>query len=383
MSASLQPKPELHSKPGGIKEYIYRGNARKDQDINTFYLTYSVGKGGEDMPWYNIRASQYGSIIVIGYAYPFINQGVLESWMPDLTYYYSFSYGFTPEGDLVPLNDQRALEIVRAHDVQPVMVLTPLDEEGRFSNLLASRLLNNPAARERLITNILAEMEQKDYYGVDYDFEYVNREDRDLYTGLIAETAARVNPLGYIVTAALVPKTYAEQPGQLYEGHDYAGIGSVADLVMLMTYEWGYTYGPPMAVAPIDGVRRVLDYAVTEIPRSKILMGIPNYGYDWTLPFVRGESVAENLSIPEATARAQQVGAEIQYDETAQAPFYEYTDEQGRQHIVWFEDARSMRAKLELVNEYGLAGVGFWTVMDPWPSGQELLRSLFTVAKVE
>ncbi len=335
------------------------------------------------MPWYNIRASQYGSIIVIGYAYPFINQGVLESWMPDLTYYYSFSYGFTPQGDLVPLDDQRVLDILRPHGVQPLMVLTPLDAEGNFSNELASLMLNNPAARERLITNILAEMERKDYYGVDFDLEYVNREDRDLYTGLISEAAARANPAGFIVTAALAPKTSADQPGLLYGGHDYAGIGSVANLVMLMTYEWGYTYGPPMAVAPIDGVRRVLDYAVTEIPRSKILMGIPNYGYDWTLPYVRGESEAENLSIPEAMARAQQVGATIQYDETAQAPFYEYTDEQGRQHIVWFEDARSMRAKLELVNEYDLAGVGFWTVMDPWPSGQEVLREMFTPVKVE
>ncbi|MPN59015.1 Spore germination protein YaaH [bioreactor metagenome] len=152
---------------------------------------------------------------------------------------------------------------------------------------------------------------------------------------------------------------------------------------MLMTYEWGYTYGPPMAVAPLDQVRRVLDFGVTQIPRSKILMGIPNYGYDWTLPYVEGESMAENISIPEAMARAERVGATIQYDETAQSPYYEYTDAQGREHIVWFEDARSMRAKLELVNEYGLAGVGFWTIMDPWPSGQEVLRELFTPAKVE
>ncbi|MDD3168321.1 MAG: glycosyl hydrolase family 18 protein [Eubacteriales bacterium] len=335
------------------------------------------------MPWYNIRASQYGSIIVIGYAYPFINQGVLESWMPDLTYYYSFSYGFTPQGDLLPLDDERVLDIIRPHGVQPLMVLTPLDAEGNFSNVLASLMLNNPAARERLTTNIIAEMERKEYYGVDFDLEFVNRADRDLYTALISETAARANPAGFIVTAALAPKTSADQPGLLYGGHDYGGIGSVANLVMLMTYEWGYTYGPPMAVAPIDAVRRVLDYAVTEIPRSKILMGIPNYGYDWTLPYVRGESEAENLSIPEAMARAQQVGAVIQYDETAQSPFYEYTDAQGRRHIVWFEDARSMRAKLELVNEYNLAGVGFWTIMDPWPSGQEVLREMFTPAKVE
>jgi len=335
------------------------------------------------MPWYNIRASQYGSIIASGYAYPFINQGTLESWLPDLTYYNSFSYGFTPQGDLITLNDERALETVRTQGVQPLMVLTPMNAEGNFSTELASQVLNNPVARQRLIDNIAAELERKDYYGVDFDFEFVNREDRDLYTGLISQTAARVNPEGYIVTVPVAPKTSSEQPGLLYGGHDYAGIGAVANLVMLMTYEWGYTYGPPMAVAPIDKVRTVLDYGVTQIPRSKILMGIPNYGYDWTLPYVQGESEAENLSIPEAMARAQEVGATIQYDETAQSPFYEYTDAQGRQHVVWFEDARSMRAKLELVNEYELAGVGFWTIMDPWPSGQEVLRELFTVAKVE
>lgn len=335
------------------------------------------------MPWYNIKASQYGTIIVIGYAYPFIDQGVLEQWMPDLTYVYSFSFGMTPEGDLIPLNDERVRETAKAHGVQTLMVLTPLNAEGQFSNELASMVLNNPEARQRLVENILKTLKEKDYYGIDFDFEFVNRRDRDLYTGLIAETAAKVHPEGFIVTAALAPKTSSEQPGLLYGGHDYAGIGAVADLVMLMTYEWGYTFGPPMAVAPLDQVRRVLDYAVTQIPRSKILMGIPNYGYDWTLPFVQGESMAENISIPEAMERARRVGAEIQYDPVAQSPYYEYTDSQGRQHIVWFEDARSIRAKLELVNEYGLAGVGFWTIMDPWPSGQEVLHTMFTVAKVE
>jgi len=322
-------------------------------------------------------------MIVIGYAYPFINQGVLESWLPDLTYVYSFSYGITPQGDLIPLEDERLRQTAREHGVQVLMVLTPMDAEGHFSTELASQVLNNPAARQRLVNNIFAELEQKDYFGIDFDFEYVNRADRDLYTGLIRETAARVQPAGFIVTAALAPKTSTEQPGLLYGGHDYAGIGSVADLVMLMTYEWGYAFGPPMAVAPLDKVRQVLDYAVTQIPRSKILMGIPNYGYDWTLPFIEGVTEAENISNPEALARAAQVGATIQYDPVAQSPFYEYTDELGREHIVWFEDARSLRAKLETVNEYDLAGIGFWTIMDPWPSGQEVLRELITPAKVE
>jgi spore germination protein YaaH len=262
------------------------------------------------------------------------------------------------------------------------MVITPLDEEGKFSNELASIVLNNVAARNRLINNIYNTVLRKDYYGVDFDFEFLFPDDADEYVLLVSQMRERLNEIGAVTLVALAPKTYTEQPGLLYEGHDYKGLGEAADLALLMTYEWGYTYGPPMAVAPINNVRKVLEYGITQIPPEKILMGIPNYGYDWTLPYVQGQSVAENLSIPEAIARADGVGAQIQYDEIAQTPFYEYIDAQGRQHVVWFEDERSLRAKLELVNEYGLAGVSFWTVMDPFPAASVLLNQMFNVVKV-
>lgn len=87
---------------------------------------------------------------------------------------------------------------------------------------------------------------------------------------------------------ALAPKTSSEQKGLLYEGKDYSGLGQAANGVLLMTYEWGYTYGPPMAVAPINKVKEVLDYAITQIDTNKISLGIPNYGYDWPLPYERG-----------------------------------------------------------------------------------------------
>lgn len=69
---------------------------------------------------------------------------------------------------------------------------------------------------------------------------------------------------------------------------NHSAHGRLVSHVILMTYEWGYTFGPPMALAPLNAAKRVVDYAVTAIPRSKILMGIPNYGYDWTLPYQRG-----------------------------------------------------------------------------------------------
>lgn len=338
------------------------------------------------MPWYEIKASQYGSTIINGYAYPFIRQEVLNEWLPDLTYVSSFNYGITSSGELIPpmSDDARLLATAADQGVAPIMVLAAMDENGQFNSELASRVLRDPQARKNLTENIYQMVQSKNFYGVDFDFEYIPAEDKDLYAALVAETARRLHPEGYIVLVALAPKTYTEQPGLLYEGHDYAALGNAADLALLMTYEWGYRYGPPMAVAPLNNVRQVVEYGITQISPNKILLGIPNYGYDWTLPFVPGESAAETISNIEAPARAARYGAEIQFDETAQSPFYRYTDELGRPHIVWFEDARSIRSKLNLIEEYGLAGASIWTIMNPFPPGaSEVLNDLYTVAKVE
>lgn len=134
-----------------------------------------------------------------------------------------------------------------------------------------------------------------------------------------------------------------------------------------------------MATSPIDKVREVLEYGVSVIDPNKILMGVPNYSYDWTLPFVQGESMAEALSNQEAIARAAQYGVTIQFDEVAQSPFYEYTDAAGAAHIVWFDDIRSMNSKLRLIPEYGLAGAGVWQIMNYFPGLWMVVNELFTV----
>ena len=111
----------------------------------------------------------------------------------------------------------------------------------------------------------------------------------------------------------------------------------------------------------------MVEYALTEIPASKIWLGVPLYGYDWPLPFVQGRTKAQSISPQEAVARAVRYGVDIQYSEQAQAPWYRYTDGYGITHEVWFEDARSIQAKLALIPEYGLYGVGYWNLMRPFP----------------
>ncbi|HAQ40011.1 MAG TPA: hypothetical protein DCM73_03700 [Clostridiales bacterium] len=330
----------------------------------------------------SLAEEKRGPISVIGYAYPNIDRTVLMKTLPYLTYLTLFTYGITPEGDLIGIDDEELIRIARDYGVAPLMLISTLTEEGTFSNELAHVILNDPVVQNNLIENVVQNMKEKQYYGLDIDFEYVLPEDREKFVEFVRNMTERLNQEGFQVFAALAPKTSADQPGLLYEAHDYPALGEAANRVLLMTYEWGYTYGPAMAVAPVNRVEEVLDYAVTEIPREKIYMGIPNYGYDFMLPYIQNVSRADSVSNVEAVQLAEEVGAQIQYDEEAQAPFFIYYDDQGRQHQVWFEDARSIQAKLDLFSEYGFEGVGYWNIMKYFPQNWLVLSSEYDITKL-
>lgn len=325
------------------------------------------------------QGDKRGTLSVNGYAYPFIDKGLLQRTLPFLTNLTPFTYGITPEGGLVDLDDRALIAAAEQMDVAPLMHLSTLTEEGNFSNEMASLVLNDLAVQDRLVAAVKTKLADRGYKGLDVDFEFVFPQDAGLYARFIARLRRELAPLGYPVIVALAPKTSAQQKGLLYEGHDYQLLGQAADQLLLMTYEWGYTYGPPMAVAPLPNVRQVVEYALTEIPSQKLWLGVPNYGYDWPLPFVQGESKATSISNQYAVQLALRYGAEIQYDQTAQSPWFRYTDEQGREHEVWFEDARSIQAKLALVPQYDLYGVGYWNLMRPFPQNWVVLSSEYTI----
>lgn len=320
-----------------------------------------------------------GTISVNGYAYPFIDRSLLRSVLPFLTYLTPFTYGITENGELVDLDDAELIRAALSSGAAPLMHLSTLTEDGGFSNELANLVLNDAQVQNRLIENVVLTIQEKGYRGLDVDFEFVFPQDAGPYAALIRNLTQVLNPLGYMVIVALAPKTSAEQRGLLYEGHDYAALGAAANEVLLMTYEWGYTYGPPMAVAPLPNVRSVVEYALTEIPREKIWLGIPNYGYDWPLPYIQGQTRAVSISNQYAIQLALQYNTEIQFDERAQAPWFQYRDEQGILHEVWFEDARSIRSKLALIPEYGLRGAGYWNLMRPFPQNWVLLSSMYNI----
>ena len=304
----------------------------------------------------------------------------LDATLPYLTFLSPFSYRSDMLGNLTPTFHLNTA-LSSAQRTANLLTLTNLMEEGGFSSQIAHAVLTDQAVQDKFLENTEVLLQQGGWYGVNVDFEYVYQFDRESYNQFLSRLTERMHQLGYIVATALAPKLSDGQQGLLYSAHDYTAHGQTADYVVLMTYEWGYTRGPAMAVAPINMVRRVLDYAISVIPAGKILMGVPNYGYDWTLPFVQG-TTARSLTNVEAAALAGEVRAAIQFDETAQAPFFRYRGADGRRHEVWFEDARSLRAKYALVNEYGLAGVSFWNLNHLFRANFIVLESMFSVEKV-
>lgn len=322
------------------------------------------------------------SVITNGYAYPFINSFVLNQTLPYLSRLSVFSYGFTTDGVLIPptLDVSYMISQALAVGTAPFLTLTPFDTDGHFNNQLISEVINRPATSASLIANLSAAVTANGYQGVDIDFEYVLAEDRIAFANFVTNVRIAINALGYPVTVALAPKTSDDQPGLLYEGKDYTLLGEAANEVLLMTYEWGYTYSQPMAVAPLPNVRRVVEYALTRIPADKIYLGIPNYGYDWTLPYQPGVTRAVTIGNVEAVTIAERFGAEIQYDEAVQTPWFRYFDN-GVPHEVWFEDVRSMQAKFRLITEYQLHGMGYWQIMRLFRANWLLLASQFHILK--
>ncbi len=329
-----------------------------------------------------LESDRSREVEVNGYAYPNVDISVLRGILPFTTWLTPFTYGFTANGTLIAPNDAPLVSLARQYGVGALLHLSTLTEDGSFSTARAQEAFASFETMRTLAQNTARQMVAGGYGGVDVDFEFLGAELAQEYAQFVQILRQEVNNAGGILITALAPKNSDTQRGILYEGHDYAALGENSDALLLMSYEWGYTYGPPMAVAPIRQVEQVVQYALSRVPAEKLLLGFPNYAYDWTIPYKPGVTRAELFGNEAAVRRAIAVGAEIQFDEDAQTPFYSYTASDGSVHEVWFEDARSALAKYRLISQYNLRGVGFWNFMRPFTAGFSLLNYLFTIARI-
>lgn len=232
-------------------------------------------------------------------------------------------------------------------------------------------VLGSAAARQRFVVAVGDVLDRFGYDGIDIDFEHVTAATRDTFSQLMADMAVAVKARGKVVSIT-VPGKRADRSN--WPGYDYAALGRVADRVKLMTYgysgPWTRTPGP---IAPLSWIRQVMDYAVTTMPASKLVIGIPFYGYDWPN---NTTGTISSVTWSSAQARLARSAAGLQFDAVKGEAHFAYTDAAGVAHTVWLQDARAIAAKAQLVKDYGAHGLAIWALGNEDPAFWDSIRAV-------
>jgi Predicted glycosyl hydrolase len=287
---------------------------------------------------------------------PAADRAVIADNAPYLTYIALFETHFNWNADLSPLNDSAGVLAAWRGRVVPVLTVTNLSESG-FNAALVQRVLNTPDVQAQLINNMINTATTRGYGGINIDFEGVPASERDAFVAFLQALKVRTSAADLNLSIAVPAKTNDTVPW--VRGYDYEAIGATVDQFFIMAYDWHHAGSEPGATAPITDVIATVNYAASLMDRNKIIMGTPFYGYDWVIPYssgTPGRAITNQAAIN--LAMAEQVP--IYYSEADQAAYFYYTDDSGRNHVVWFEDTRSLFAKTRIVYNERLGGIGTW-----------------------
>ncbi len=311
-----------------------------------------------------------GSITTNGYANSFINRDVLKKTLPYLTYLTISGYGYDENGNVSVPEDEDIIRLAKELGVAPVMLLTTLNLQGVGSSDIAYNIVYSEKNTDNLIDNILEVLKNKGLDGINLIYTFLTEGREAAYTHFTEKLSERLTPEGFQVIISIPPKMTIKDNTITFEQIDYSGIGQFADQIIVMEYNWGFSFNPPVSVASVTTLHSFLDYLSAMIPQEKMVIGIPLIGYIWRLPYFVGISKANAISSNDAILLAMETGSEIQFNEESQTPYFEFTDEAGgipRNYIVWFIDARSIEAFLNLVEEFNTEGIAVWNIMSPFP----------------
>lgn len=282
-----------------------------------------------------------------------------------------YFYQLNADGTLRDTSQTDALAVMRQAGVAIVPMIKNIPQWDDFHSTIAT-----PAQREAIAQRLTELVVNNDYRGINIDFEAVNATDAPLLTDFMQRLAAKLHPLGKLVTQAVVART-SDAPTRWGGAYDYAALAKVNDYIVLMAYDYNSSGGNPGAIAPLPWVQSVVEYAKSRIPPLNLLLGMPLYGYDWDL--TEGPP-ATAVRFDQASALAARPGATSGYDQQQQEPWILYTDDQDHPHEIWYENAQSLNAKLMLMQSQDVGGFALWRLGHEDPADWSQIAALATPA---
>jgi len=272
-------------------------------------------------------------------------------------------------GTLLGQPSRRLINEAHTMGIKAILAVSNLTPQGKFSTVLMARLVRDQAFANLVWQNIRNVLVEYQFDGVNLDLEKAAPGDRSLFSKLIRDWSVKFKQANFLVTIDVPAKT-SDDPLDVWKGpFDFKAIGQAVDEVIIMTYEEHWAVSDPGSVASIPWVSQVLNYALTNIPAEKIYMGIPMYGYDW--PEI-GKGIV--IGYQRAIELARRHGAPLQWDAVQHSTYFRYVT-MGVRHIVYFEDLRSLRDKLDLALQKGVGGVALWEMNLSYPSFWDVLQT--------
>ncbi|NMB39143.1 MAG: SH3 domain-containing protein [Firmicutes bacterium] len=222
---------------------------------------------------------------------------------------------------------------------------------GSFDSRVISNFINNKYAAKQAVEQIHQTLINWGLSGINLDLENVPAADKDALTEFVAELSRKLQPDGLEITMAVPAKTSDNANSDYTGAYDYAQLSKYVDKLVIMAYDQHYRGGTPGPIASVQWVESVIQYTLSQVPADKIVLGIPNYGYDWPK-----SGTAQGLTYNQTMQLAASEGANVRWQSNDKVPYFKY----GNGHEVWFENRYSIKYKLELVNKYKLNGIALW-----------------------
>ena len=326
------------------------------------------------------------SITTNAYAFPFIDKSTLRKSLPYLTYLSILNYKTLRKGEIESFYDASELiETAKQFGVAPLMLITSVSFRGERNPEMVYEILLNPEYQDNHAQNMLKVMKENGYYGVNITFTYLTETNQQLYLNYLKRVTSILNKEGYPVFITIDPNFMIEEDRTVFESIDYTGYNELVERAYVMRFFWGTQYGPPMPVSSVQDLSLYLDYMLQTIDANKISIGFPLLGYDWILPYIQDISQGNAITLDAAIELARLMNATILFDETSGTPYFQYGIEVRNkmiQHIVWFVDARTLDAIINLVLEDGLHGTGLWNIMSYFPQLWLIINANFIIEKL-
>lgn len=284
-----------------------------------------------------------------------------------------FWYNMDPDGNLSTKGGARDVGLIQEAHQNGIRVIPTIT--NNFSAEKATQVLSTSASRKHHIDVILNEVLSNDYDGIDIDYENVATSGRDAFSSFVTDLASALHSRGKLLSVTVQAKLSDTNNWNGPGGTDYAVIGPLVDQFRIMTYDYHRSNSDPGPIAPIPWIKQAIGYAKQYVAPEKILAGLPFYGYDWSL--THGENDTSAITWDGVQQELKQFNPTVEWDAEAGESYYTYTSD-GGENLVYFQDARSIKAKTEAIMETGVAGVTIWRLGSEDPEIFQVFRTMRT-----